>query len=265
MNDAFGEEKAKVRYLLIDGQKIELNKPGPKDQKKQDEDEDEEKAKDKPEREDKKEEDAPDPVTEKPAPVEEKPDAPPGDRPEVVARPEQPSEGEDEPDRDPSKIQAKAISDNPETLEDQPPTTPFVDIATEFDEDRRPTLQTGGNVLIQDATILTVGPDGTIPRGSILVRNGKIAAVGPDVKAPEGFTVIDAKGLVAMPGIIDTHSHMAIQGGVNEMSLSIVPEVRVRDVVDGRRPDDLPRPGRRHDHGAGSCTGRPTRSAGRTW
>ena len=39
-----------------------------------------------------------------------------------------------------------------------------------------------------------------------------------------------------MPGIIDTHSHIAIQGGVNEVSLSVVPEVRVKDVVTG---DDL--------------------------
>ncbi len=36
-----------------------------------------------------------------------------------------------------------------------------------------------------------------------------------------------------MPGIIDTHSHFAVEGGVNEFSLSVVPEVRVRDVVDG--------------------------------
>ena len=47
------------------------------------------------------------------------------------------------------------------------------------------------------------------------------------------MTVIDAAGLVAMPGIIDTHSHIAIQGGVNEFSLSVVPEVRVKDVVTG--------------------------------
>ncbi len=47
------------------------------------------------------------------------------------------------------------------------------------------------------------------------------------------MTVIEAAGLVAMPGIIDTHSHIAIQGGVNEFSLSIVPEVRVKDVVTG--------------------------------
>src|SRR5207248_1425841 len=31
-------------------------------------------------------------------------------------------------------------------------------------------------------------------------------------------------------------SHMAMQGGVNEMSLSLVPEVRVRDVVTGDDP-----------------------------
>ena len=34
-----------------------------------------------------------------------------------------------------------------------------------------------------------------------------------------------------MPGIIDTHCHFAISGGVNEMSLSVVPEVRVKDVI----------------------------------
>ncbi|HEV3004246.1 MAG TPA: amidohydrolase family protein, partial [Pirellulales bacterium] len=112
----------------------------------------------------------------------------------------------------------------------------FVDVATEFDDDRKPRLHTGGNVLIKDATILTVSDKGTIPQGSILVKDGKIVAVGTQVDAPEGVTVIDAKGLVAMPGIIDTHSHMAIQGGVNEMSLSIVPEVRVKDVVTSDDP-----------------------------
>ena len=98
------------------------------------------------------------------------------------------------------------------TEEDKGPETPFVDLATEFDADRKPTIQTGGNVLIKDATILTV-TKGTIPKGSILIKDGKIAAVGTDFTIPEGVTVIDATGMVAMPGIIDTHSHQAIQGG----------------------------------------------------
>ncbi|QEH34362.1 hypothetical protein OJF2_28990 [Aquisphaera giovannonii] len=109
---------------------------------------------------------------------------------------------------------------------------PFVDVAIETEADRRPKTKTGGSVLIKDATILTV-TKGTVAKGSILVEKGKIAAIGPDLPAKPGVTVIDAAGLVAMPGMIDTHSHMAIQGGVNEMSLSVVPEVRVKDVVIG--------------------------------
>jgi imidazolonepropionase-like amidohydrolase len=115
------------------------------------------------------------------------------------------------------------------------PAAPFVDVASEFDADRLLKVKSGGNVLVKDATILTV-TRGTIPRASILVSKGKIAEIGPDLKAPEGTTVIEAKGMVAMPGIIDTHSHIAVQGSVNEMSLSVVPEVRVKDVVTG---DDL--------------------------
>ena len=87
-------------------------------------------------------------------------------------------------------------------------------------------------MFIKGATILTV-TKGTIAKGSILVKDGKIKAVGTGLTAPEGVTVIDAAGLVAMPGIIDTHSHIAVQGGVNEGTLSVVPEVRVKDVVTG--------------------------------
>jgi imidazolonepropionase-like amidohydrolase len=123
-----------------------------------------------------------------------------------------------------AKTESKPPSDTP--------AAPFVDVASEIDSDRAPRLKTGGNALIKDAVVLTV-TKGTIARGSILVQKGKIAAIGTKLDAPAGTTVIDAAGLVAMPGIIDTHSHIAIQGGVNEMSLSVVPEVRVKDVVTG--------------------------------
>jgi imidazolonepropionase-like amidohydrolase len=106
------------------------------------------------------------------------------------------------------------------------------ELATEIEADRRPRLLTGGNVLIRGATVLTV-TQGTHPKTDILIRNGKIAQVGPGLAAPEGVAVLDATGLFVMPGIIDTHCHFAIAGGVNEFSLSVVPEVRVRDVIDG--------------------------------
>ncbi len=166
-----------------------------------------------------------------PADTKSKPAQPPADaKPKTAA----PAVGE-KPKAEPTggaHAPAASPAAKPAAPEVKTPPKPFVDVATEFDADRRPKLKTGGNVLIKDATILTVS-HGTIAHGSILIEHGKIAAVGREVKGRPGIAVIEAAGLVAMPGIIDTHSHIAIQGGVNEATLSIVPEVRVKDVVTG--------------------------------
>lgn len=95
--------------------------------------------------------------------------------------------------------------------------------------------QRSGDVFIANATILTV-TKGTIANGSILITNGKIAAVGKDLKAPSGAKTIDAKGGFVMPGIIDMHSHAAIDGGINEGSLSVTAQTRITDVID---PSDI--------------------------
>jgi imidazolonepropionase-like amidohydrolase len=87
-------------------------------------------------------------------------------------------------------------------------------------------------VAIVRGTILTAGPQGTIERGTVLVRGGKIVDVGPDVKVPAGATVIDAASRFVMPGIIDTHSHNAVEGNVNECTDSVTAEVRIADVID---------------------------------
>ena len=112
---------------------------------------------------------------------------------------------------------------------------PWLDAAertsTEIESDRKPAFKTGGDVLIRRATVIT-GTGKTLANTDILVQGGKIRAVGADLAAPKGVTVLDAEGMFVMAGIIDTHSHFAISGGVNESSLSVVPEVRVRDVID---------------------------------
>jgi imidazolonepropionase-like amidohydrolase len=90
-------------------------------------------------------------------------------------------------------------------------------------------------VLIQNATILTVS-HGTIEHGSILIRDGKIAEVGQSIAQPKGAQVIDAAGQFVMPGIIDCHSHIAVDGSVNEGSVSVSSMVNIADVLD---PDDV--------------------------
>jgi imidazolonepropionase-like amidohydrolase len=86
-------------------------------------------------------------------------------------------------------------------------------------------------ILIQNATILTVS-HGIIEKGSILIRDGKIAELGSSIKAPTGARVIDATGQFVMPGIIDCHSHIAIEGGVNEGSVSVSSIANIAEVLD---------------------------------
>src|SRR5450631_4035664 len=72
-------------------------------------------------------------------------------------------------------------------------------------------------IAIENATVMTI-THGTF-KGSVLVRDGKIAEVGEKVMIPPGATIIDASGGFIMPGIIDCHSHIAIDGNVNEGSV----------------------------------------------
>jgi imidazolonepropionase-like amidohydrolase len=90
-------------------------------------------------------------------------------------------------------------------------------------------------VIIQNATIYTVS-HGTIDHGSILIRDGKIAEVGQSITQPKGAQVIDAAGQFVIPGIIDCHSHIAVDGSVNEGSVSVSSMVNIADVLD---PDDI--------------------------
>jgi imidazolonepropionase-like amidohydrolase len=92
-------------------------------------------------------------------------------------------------------------------------------------------------ILIRNATIMTAS-HGTIKNGSILIRDGKIAAVGQNVNSSDpNARVIDATGKYVTPGIIDCHSHTAIEGNVNEGTLSVTSMVRIRDVIDPYNPD----------------------------
>lgn len=91
---------------------------------------------------------------------------------------------------------------------------------------------TAGTVHIKNATLWTSAAHGKLEASDLLVRNGKIAAVGRALSAPADAVVIDAGGKHVTPGIIDAHSHTAINGGVNEPTSSITAEVRVGDVID---------------------------------
>jgi len=89
-------------------------------------------------------------------------------------------------------------------------------------------------IVIQNANVMTV-TKGTF-KGSIVITDGKIVEAGEKVTVPEGAIKIDAANQYVIPGIIDCHSHIAIDGGVNEGSVSDSSMVNIRDVLD---PEDI--------------------------
>jgi len=86
-------------------------------------------------------------------------------------------------------------------------------------------------VVIKNATVMTV-THGNIKNGSIYIKDGKIAAVGEAVNAPASATVIDAGGKYLTPGIVDSHSHIALDDDVNEATSPITPQMMMKDAFD---------------------------------
>ena len=68
----------------------------------------------------------------------------------------------------------------------------------------------------------------------ILVLNGKIAAVGEKLKADFGGSVeaeeLDAEGMAAVPGFIDSHEHIMGRGGEGGFATR-TPEANLKDLV----------------------------------
>jgi imidazolonepropionase-like amidohydrolase len=88
-----------------------------------------------------------------------------------------------------------------------------------------------GDVLIKNAMVMTV-THGNIKNGAIYIKDGKIAAVGAEINAPAGATVIDAGGKYVTPGIVDSHSHIALDDDINEATSPITPQLMMKDAFD---------------------------------
>lgn len=74
-----------------------------------------------------------------------------------------------------------------------------------------------------------------IEQGILLVQNGKITAVGDarTVRLSANVDIVDLKGKVIMPGLIDTHSHVG-EGSGADGSGPIQPDVRLLDSLNAR-------------------------------
>ncbi|MCQ1947126.1 MULTISPECIES: dihydroorotase [unclassified Arthrobacter] len=67
-------------------------------------------------------------------------------------------------------------------------------------------MSTTGTYLIRGASLL-----GT-ERADIRIEDGTITAVAPELPVPPGAAVVEAEGLIALPGMVDLHTHLREPG-----------------------------------------------------
>ena len=92
---------------------------------------------------------------------------------------------------------------------------------------------TAHDIVISNATVMTV-THGTMEHASVWIHDGKIAGFGPTVSAPADAVKVDASGKFLTPGIIDPHSHSALDSDVNEATSPVTPSMMMIDAFDNR-------------------------------
>lgn len=99
------------------------------------------------------------------------------------------------------------------------------------------------SVLIRDGWIVSMDPQiGDLTRGSVLVEASRIARVGADLEPPPGCEIIDADGMIVIPGLVDTHKHLwqtALRGVVGDLTLVDYFHGVRRNYLARYRPEDV--------------------------
>ena len=88
----------------------------------------------------------------------------------------------------------------------------------------------GTAIVLKDATIHTMGPEGTFV-GSVVVLDGKISAIGKSVDSPKDASVVNLKGFHITPGLIESRGKLWLTPQAISESNSKA-ELKVVDAID---------------------------------
>ncbi|MDH2426184.1 amidohydrolase family protein [Sphaerisporangium sp. TRM90804] len=97
------------------------------------------------------------------------------------------------------------------------------------------TLLIKGGVAVDTDPVISAVAD-------VLTEDGRIAAVGPGLPVPEGAEVIDARGMIVLPGFVDAHRH-TWQAGIRaigpDLTLPRYVERVIGELAGAHRPEDV--------------------------
>jgi imidazolonepropionase-like amidohydrolase len=87
------------------------------------------------------------------------------------------------------------------------------------------------DLALKGGTVLTI-TGATIQNGTVVIQKGRITAVGQNVAIPPNVKVLDVTGKFVMPGLIDSHTHLAFDGAdTNEATDPVTSQVWMKDVL----------------------------------
>jgi len=96
--------------------------------------------------------------------------------------------------------------------------------------------------LIKGGSVVTMDPAiKDLPRGDILIENDRIAAVAPSLSA-DSAEVIDAAGMIVIPGLINAHVHTwqsALRGVAADWTVAKYMQSMHRGLAGHYRPEDV--------------------------
>ena len=97
-------------------------------------------------------------------------------------------------------------------------------------------------ILIKGGPVVTMDPSlGDLPKGDVLIDGNRIVAVAPSIPA-EDAEVIDASGMVVLPGLINGHLHTwqtALRGLAADWSVAEYMQAMHRGLATLFRPEDI--------------------------
>jgi imidazolonepropionase-like amidohydrolase len=90
------------------------------------------------------------------------------------------------------------------------------------------------DLLLKNGDIYTFDR-GVLSGYDLLVQDGRIARIDRNIRVDKRIPAVDVKGKSVIPGIIDSHTHIATTGNINEFSANVTPEIKIEYQLN---PDD---------------------------